>query len=258
MNSQTKPEIRWDASALEADPVELAKAFNRSIHGLAKRLPAAARARFVMALDSELYGQLGEAAIAESREHGDGVHPKHRFLRYHDFFAARIGKDERVIDLGSGLGGLAVSIASKCGAVVHGIEWSQKNVESSRLAAAAAGVEATCTFEEGDITVTRAAGTFNVIVLSNVLEHIDNREQRLSMWRDWYGARRMLVRVPSFERDWRVPYKKELGVEWRCDPTHCTEYTQDQLTRELAEAGYVVTECLATWGEWWCQAERRS
>ena len=257
MNSHITPEIRWDASALEADPVELAKAFNRSIHGLAKRLPAAARARFVMALDSELYGQLGEAAIALSREQGDGLHPKHRILRYHDFFVERIGKGERVIDLGSGVGALAVSIAAKSGARVHGIDWTQRNVETSRMAAAAAGVEATCTFEVGDITLARAEGRFDVVVLSNVLEHIDDRERRLSTWRDWYEPRRMLVRVPSFERDWRVPYKKELGVEWRCDPTHCTEYTQDQLKRELADAGYRVTECQAMWGEWWCQAERR-
>lgn len=250
------PEIRWDASALEADPIELAKAFNRSIHGLAKRLKPLDRAKFVMALDSELYGQLGEAAIALAREQGDGLHPKHRILRYHDFFVARIDRGQRVIDLGSGVGALAVSIAAKSGATVHGIDWTPRNVDVSRTAAAAAGVEATCTFETGDITATRAAGRFDTVVLSNVLEHIDRREERLAMWRDWYAPRRLLVRVPSFERDWRVPYKKELGVEWRCDPTHCTEYTRQQLIDELDRAGFRVAECVGAWGEWWCRAER--
>jgi 2-polyprenyl-3-methyl-5-hydroxy-6-metoxy-1,4-benzoquinol methylase len=90
-----------------------------------------------------------------------------------------------VIDWGSGVGALAVSIAAKSGARVHDIDWTQRNVETSRMAAAAAGVEATCTFEVGDITLSRAEGRFDVVVLSNVLEHIADRERRLSMWRDW-------------------------------------------------------------------------
>ncbi|MFZ4575183.1 MAG: class I SAM-dependent methyltransferase [Phycisphaerales bacterium] len=251
---RVSPEIRWEPSALDADPVELARAFNRSIHGLAKRMSPAERAKFLFALDSELYGQLGEAAIAASADGGDGLHPKHRLTRYHDYFAARIGAGDRVIDLGSGVGALAVSIATRTGAAVHGIDWDRKNVDKARAAAAVAGVQERCTFEVGDITGARAAGSFDVVVLSNVLEHIDRREERLAMWREWYRPARLLVRVPSFERDWRVPFKKELGVEWRCDPTHETEYTRDQLESELGAAGFTVRECTCVWGEYWCSA----
>lgn len=38
-------------------------------------------------------------------------------------------------------------------------------------------------------------------------------------------------------RDWITLYKKELGVEWRLDPTHCTEYTLESLKEELQKAG---------------------
>ena len=257
MNTKHAPEIRWDPSALEADPIELARSFNRSIHGLAKRLPPQERAKFLLALDSELYGQLGEAAIAASREGGDGLHPKHRLLKYHDFFVAHITHADRVIDLGSGVGALAVSIAKRTGARVHGIDWKQQNVDLSLAAATTADVHERCTFEVGDITTCRASGRFDVAVLSNVLEHIDRREERLRLWSDWYSPSRMLVRVPSFERDWRVPYKRELGVEWRCDPTHETEYTAAQLRQELGSAGFEISELTTVWGEYWCVAERR-
>jgi hypothetical protein len=75
------------------------------------------------------------------------------------------------------------------------------------------------------------------------------------MWREWYGAKTFLIRVPAFDREWRVPWKKELGVEWRLDPTHETEYTLPQLEAELREAGLRVADCVTRWGEYWVRAE---
>jgi hypothetical protein len=126
------------------------------------------------------------------------------------------------------------------------------------LRAAEAGLADRITVHRGDITTLRAAdpaGPFDVLVLSNVLEHIDRRPERLALWREWYRPRRWLIRVPAFDRDWRAPFKKELGVEWRLDVTHETEYTRDQLERELAQAGLVIDELIVNWGEYWCSAK---
>lgn len=251
MTQATKSEVRWEGALLESDAQSASEAFTRSIHGYAKRLSPEQRAKFLMALDSSVYGLLGEAAIAAN----GGLHPKHRVMGYHDFFCNRIGPGERVIDLGSGVGALACAIATKSGARVTGLDWSEKNNASASARAAAAGVGDRATFDLGDITSHRAAGTFDVIVLSNVLEHIADRELRLAMWRSWYNPSRFLIRVPAFDRDWRVPYKKELGVEWRLDTTHETEYTRDQLTREMRDAGLEITECVITWGEYWIVAK---
>jgi hypothetical protein len=64
----------------------------------------------------------------------------------------------------------------------------------------------------------------------------------------------MLIRVPLFERDWRVPLKKELGVEWRLDPTHETEYTIESWAQEIEEAGLKVTHQEIRWSEIWAEA----
>jgi hypothetical protein len=71
------------------------------------------------------------------------------------------------------------------------------------------------------------------------------------------GAQRVLVRVPLFERDWRVPLKRELGVEFRLDPTHRIEYTHEEFDGEMAAAGLVVEERQVRWGEIWAVCRPR-
>ena len=63
----------------------------------------------------------------------------------------------------------------------------------------------------------------------------------------------ILIRVPLFERDWRVPLKQELGVEWRLDPTHEIEYTIESFAEEIAEAGLTVSLQEIRWGEIWAE-----
>lgn len=246
---RTGVEVRWEPTLLDA-PSDAVEAWARSIHGYAKRLPAKERAAFVMALDSALYSMQGEAAVAL-----EAIHPKHRLMRYHDFFVERIAKGERVIDLGSGVGALAASIAQRCGAFVTGMDWSSKNLAQAREIAEAKSLRPAPVYVLGDITKDRAEGEYDVVILSNVLEHIAERPARLATWRRWYKPKRFLIRVPAFDRDWRVAWKKEIGVEWRCDLTHETEYTREQLHEELGEASLKVKELVARWGEYWLVAE---
>lgn len=269
------PPVRWDPSLLMGRvgggrPAAAVAAFERGIHGFMKRLPARERCEFLFGLDWPLYQMQGMAA----GELEGGLHPKHRLLKYHDFFVNRVRAGDHVIDLGCGNGALVCSIASRAGgagngqgASVTGVELHEPTAAKAAARAAAAGLTERVTIHHADITAFRApssrapaaggaggAGGFDVLVLSNVLEHIDRRPERLAMWREWYSPRRWLIRVPAFDRDWRAPFKKELGVEWRLDATHETEYTRDQLERELAQAGLAIDELVVNWGEYWCSA----
>ena len=268
------PEVTWTRALLEADPIEAAGAFDRSIQGLAKRLPPAEAARFLFALDSALYEQLGEAAIraeqaataspqtddaAHATDPLAGAHPKHRLTRYHDFFLERIRPGQSVLDLGCGLGVLATRLALEAGATVVGLDMSRKNLDEARERTARAG--ASVRYVVGDI-VDVAAGracegldaAFDVLVLSNVLEHLPNRPRVLRGLVDRFAGPRVLIRVPSFERDWRVPFKRELGVEWRLDPTHEIEHTREELRREIEGAGLRIEAFEQRWGEYFAEA----
>lgn len=245
-----EPEVRWTPEILDGSHAARAGAFERSIRGVARRLPAREAATFLMELDSRLYTLQGEVA---SQANG-GLHPKHELIRYHDFFTDRIGKGERIADLGCGVGALAFSIAERCRAAVSGMDLSEKNLELARARAREGRLEDRMRFAKGDITRDRLEGGFDAVVLSNVLEHITERPARLRLWREWYNPGRFLIRVPAFDREWRAPFKRNLGVEWRLDPTHETEYTQEQLERELREAGLTITHTTIRWGEFWVEA----
>ena len=93
------------------------------------------------------------------------------------------------------------------------------------------------------------AGKFDVIILSNVLEHIEERVAFLKQVKN--KASKFLIRVPMINRDWITPYKKELGVEYRLDPTHFIEYTMESFQDELEKAGFAVYSYTIQFGEIW-------
>lgn len=245
----TPPMVRFAPSLLNCGVSDAVSSWQSALAGFSKRLPARERAVFLAAIDAPLYEMQGRAAAAAE----GGLHPKHRLMRYHDFFVERVKSGERVADLGCGVGALACAMSRRAGARVTGIDWSPSNLDKARTASRASpGSNATWTL--GDITKDRAEGTFDAVVLSNVLEHLKDRSAVLARLSDWYRPSRFLIRVPALDREWRAPWKRELGVEWRLDPTHETEYTESQLRSELAGAGLGVTELVARWGEYWCVA----
>lgn len=265
------PEVTWPSAMLEADPLAAASSFDKSINALARRLSPAEAARFLFALDSALYARLGMAAIRAEGEHGDGLHPKHRHTRYHDFFLERIRPGERVADLGCGLGVLATAVASSCRAHVVGVDMNADNVAAAKRHTAKHGVLVDpapgSAFGGGsvsylvadilDLAVGRVAvggADLDTIILSNVLEHLPDRARVLGNLVRVLRADRVLVRVPAFERDWRVPYKRELGVEWRLDPTHEIEHTRDELAGEIGAAGLTIESIHQQWGEYYVVA----
>ncbi len=179
-----------------------------------------------------------------------GIHTKHRHTHYHDFFVERLQPGERVLDIGCGNGFLACDMAAKGGGHVTGIELNAENVATARQKFSHPNVQ----FIHGDALKDLPAGAYDTVVLSNVLEHLPGRVDFLRNIRERLRPARFLLRVPLFERDWRVPLKKELGVEWRLDATHETEYTQEQFACELACADLYITDFQIRWGEIWCEA----
>ena len=180
----------------------------------------------------------------------EGVHAKHRLTGYHDFFVGRVRPDERVLDVGSGKGELAHDLATRAGARVTGIDVNADSVAFASRRFQAPRLE----FVEADALEWRPQQPFDVVVLSNVLEHIDDRVALLSRLRETVCPRRVLIRVPMLERDWLVPLRRELGLWHYGDPTHQTEYTVEQLHEELAAAGLEISELVQRWGELWAVA----
>ncbi len=212
----------------------------------ANALPADKALRFLFRLDEVLYALQGGKSI----EYDDGLHTKHRHMRYHDFFVSRVGPGERVLDIGCGIGAVACDVAKRAGAYVMGLDLNADNIALARQRYAHPRVE----YRVGDAMQELPEGPFDVVILSNILEHLSERPTFLCRVRETVSPSRLLIRVPLLERDWRVPLKQELGLEWRLDPTHETEYTLESFVDELADAGLRITHKELRWGEIWAEA----
>lgn len=205
---------------------------------------AGASLRRLLGVRDRLDWILNERAMV----YGGGEHPKHRLMPYHNFFIERIGEAESVLDVGCGYGAVARSIArARPGCRVVGIDSDAGRLSQARVAANPPNLE----FVAGDATIAVPDGCWNVVVLSNVLEHIDDRVAFLRALQTTTGAHRLLLRVPLFERDWQMALRRELGVDFRSDPDHRIEHTLAEFDDELGRAGLHAFERLTLWGEIW-------
>ena len=170
------------------------------------------------------------------------VHPKHRIMNYHKFFVDNIDENDVVLDIGCGNGALSYDIAKKAKKVV-GIDLNEKNISFAKERYSKENIE------WGDALKDLPDERFDVIIMSNVLEHIENRVEFLGRLRE--KAATFLIRVPMINRDWITLYKKEMGLDYRLDKGHFVEYTLESFERELEKAGLRIQDYNIQFGEIW-------
>ena len=220
---------------------------------LLRILPAKYSLKFLLHPDNILY----ELIFQEAIRYGKGVHPKHRLTDYHRFFIENVKEGEKVLDIGCGFGELTYDIAVKSkSALVVGIDMDGKAIERAKKLYE--GKIGNLKFMLGKAPEDLPNEVFDVVVLSNVLEHQRDRITFLKEIIRRVKPKKILIRVPCFERDWRVPLKKELDVKYFTDPTHHTEYTIEEFIREITLAGLKIEKLTIKWGEIWtvCRVEK--
>ncbi|MBI4710471.1 MAG: class I SAM-dependent methyltransferase [Nitrospirae bacterium] len=205
---------------------------------------------FLLKLMNKAYYLLGIFAAAAEK----GVHPKHRLTDYHRFFLDNINSEDHVLDAGCGHGLVARDVALKAREVIC-IDLNEKHIE---------GAKRNCRdipagkikFIHGDATAYDFKHSFDKIILSNVLEHIEDRIGFLIKIKKLAPV--FLLRVPMINRDWMTLYKKELGLEYRLDRSHFIEYTLESFKDELAKAGLEIESYSIQFGEIWAKAKSQS
>jgi 2-polyprenyl-3-methyl-5-hydroxy-6-metoxy-1,4-benzoquinol methylase len=219
------------------------------LYAASRGAPAEALKR-LLALEKEVGGLIDETAM----RYEGGIHPKHRLTRYHDFFVERVKPGERVLDVGCGSGAVAHSMATRASAEVVGIDLDPANIAEARRRFA----HPRLTFVVGDATRELPGGRFDVVVASNVVEHVEDRVGFYRAVQERARPARWLVRVPMIDREWRVPLRKELGLFAFSDPTHFTEYTRESFELEAAAAGLRPVHVQINWGEIWAELRAAS
>lgn len=196
--------------------------------------------RMSVGIDNFIYKVITRLVVLDN----DGIHPKHKILNYHQFFIDNLSPDDMVLDIGCGNGAVAFDVSDRAKEVV-GIDISSNNI----LRAQSKYVKDNLKFINGDALDYNFDKQFDKIILSNVLEHIENRVDFLKGLHD--VSKVILLRVPLIERDWLAVYKKNSSLEYRLDSTHFVEYTEAGLKEELKRAGWKIENYSIKFGEWW-------
>ena len=197
-------------------------------------------------LKSNLEWVINERSIAYDK----GIHPKHRLTRYHDFFIDRINDGEVVLDVGCGQAIVAASIAAaRKNSFVFGIDIDEDNIKKGKNLINKKKLK-NVKLIFGDIYEQRELKADKVII-SNVLEHINNRIEFIEYLKLITKAKYFLIRVPLFERNWQIPLMRELGIDYFSDIDHKIEHTIVEFKKEMSDSKLIIKEMETLWGEIW-------
>ena len=186
---------------------------------------------------------------------GGGVHPKHELTKYHNFFIENIRNGENVLDIGCGYGAVSKSIAqSKNKSQIIGVDYDNQKLHQAMLNNNYKNLK----FINLDATKSIPKGNWEVVVLSNVLEHIENRTLFIKKITKNSKCHKILIRVPLFERSWEIPMRKELGINYYSDNDHKIEHTLNQFRKEMVVSKLQIEKLYTIWGEIWaiCKVKR--
>ena len=199
----------------------------------------------LFALDNYLQETINVLAI----KYDNGIHVKHRLTNYHQYFLKHINQNKNILDIGCGTGSLAFDIANVTSGTVFAIDIEECNIKQ----ACERYKKGNLVFQTCDAWEWDTDNQIDIIIMSNVLEHIEDRISFMQKIQSRFNPEKWLIRVPRVDRDWSVPFRKELGVFYYLDRTHYVEYTEETLRQELVEANMEIVAIESQWSEFWVE-----
>jgi len=204
--------------------------------------------RRMFALEDILSLVINERALSL----GHGEHPKHALTSYHNFFIDNLCHEANILDVGCGYGAVARSIARAFPqSHVIGIDNNRIRLNQALLAENPSNLE----FKLINLEEYKPDYNIDAVILSNVLEHLNNRVESLIQLKKVTKAPKFLIRVPLFERHWTIALREKLGVNYFQDSDHKIEHRIQEFEREMNLAGLTITKKLTLWGEIWAVCE---
>jgi len=174
------------------------------------------------------------------------LHPKHLFDEHRAAFCRQhFHPGISFLDLGSGVGTECIA-AAEAGAIrVVGIENNRQNHQCAVGRAKKAGVKVEFILRDlEDTPFPIDSKTFDLVNISNVLEHLTDRVSVLSeLRRVKTDSGLAVISVPNMDTSWKKALRS-VGLDSRDDEDHKIEYTKDLLISELQQAGLKIASPL--------------
>jgi len=183
---------------------------------------------------------------------GPHNHPHRTHARiFRDKF---LNKEFTVLDLGCATGDISNELAEKTKKVV-GIDHNPVSVKEASRKHQRENLE----FYQGDAQefLQKNNAKFDLLILSHILEHLDNPKDFLLKFKDYFGY--IYIEVPDFDKTYLNHYRKELNMRLiYTDDDHVSEFDRYELLEILKECNITVVEALYRFGiqHLWCKVEK--
>lgn len=206
-----------------------------ALYRMDKLLPIGPERRLRLYLDLEwIFDRL---ALERSFDvYAEEDHP----VRVHTrkFILERVHPTDSVLDLGCKNGYMSNYLAEKAAHVV-GIDHDPEAISTARIQYQRGNLE----FHEGDAVdlLKNRNMRFDVLILSHILEHIDDPGEFLACFKHHFL--RIYIEVPDFDRYYLNHYRKDRGVKLiYSDIDHISEFDRYELRELLARAGLKIVQ----------------
>lgn len=218
------------------------------IYRAQKLLPLGKENKLRLFLDLEwIFDRLSHEA--SFRNYQPEEHP----VRMHSkrFIMQRIDKDKRVLDIGCKHGEIADFIAESAQKVV-GIDYDEHAISIARSSFQRENLE----FVVGEAYdyLNATEDDFQVLILSHLLEHLDDPQGFLLRFKDFFQL--IYIEVPDFDRNYLNHYRKDLKMELiYSDTDHISEFDRIELKALLDSCALEVIDSEYRFGvqKLWCR-----
>lgn len=177
---------------------------------------------------------------------------QHPFRKYSfRFMDENIPENSTILDLGSNYGVISFHLSKRANRVV-GIDHDAVAINKARVNYKSDNLE----FIQIDALeyLNKNENKFDVLVLSHILEHLDNREEFLNQYKKYFKF--IYIELPDFDKNYLNHYRKEIGDELiYTDNDHVVEFDRDELLILLKKCNIKVSVAEYRFGliKLWCE-----
>lgn len=171
----------------------------------------------------------------------------------HDYLLGKVWEGAKVLDLGCGHGYVAERLLAKTNKIL-GIDYDRDSIEYAKGKLGGSGAAFLCD-DIFNYLARNSGERFDVVVLSHVLEHIEEPEaflKKINGVGDFF-----YIEVPDIEATHLNIYRQLLGTDLTYnDADHVHEFDREQLGDILRRVNLKVVDSEFRWGvmKYWCRA----
>lgn len=167
--------------------------------------------------------------------YGSNDHPNRIFSG--SFLIRTINSTDKVLDLGCKQGDISKIISSKAKSVV-GIDFDQKEINTAKETyGETENLRFVCS--EAYEYLEQTKEIFDVLILSHILEHIDNPKEFLKKFSSFF--KKIYIEVPDFEASYLNHYRLNLDSQLiYTDADHLFEFDREELKELLSSCNLKI------------------